>query len=58
MFVFYYIYIYIYKKKVAIVYFLEFQYFSFHGEKSWIKHNSIFFSWFRIYLMSDKAYGG
>ena len=33
----------IYKKKVVIVYFLESQYFPFHGEKSWIKHNYIFF---------------
>ena len=34
----------VYKKKVAIVYFLESQCFSFYGEKSWIKRNYIFFS--------------
>ena len=33
----------IYKKKAAIVYSVESQYFSFHGEKSWIKGNYIFF---------------
>ena len=34
------------------------QYFSFHVEKSWMKDNDAFYSWFRVYLVSDKAYGG
>ena len=41
IFVFYYANI--CKKKAVIVYFYKSQHFPFHGEKSWMKHNYIFF---------------